>query len=119
MFTGRLPKFPDSFQFGVATADHQFEAYIDQFQDVTDVSESATNKTLRGRATDFWERYPEDIALAKSLGCTLFRFSIAWSRVERTPGNYSKEAFEDYRQLIEAICTLVSRQCRTIVQFTL
>ena len=23
----------------------------------------------RGRATDFWERYPEDVGLAKRLGC--------------------------------------------------
>ena len=118
MFTRRLPKFPDSFQFGVATADHQFEAYIDQFQDVTDVWERATNKTLRGRATDFWERYPEDIALAKSLGCTLFRFSIAWSRVEPTPGNYSEEAFEHYRQLIAAICAAGMEPVVTIVHFT-
>ncbi|QLE52362.1 glycosyl hydrolase family protein [Nostoc sp. C057] len=99
----RLTPLPSSFLFGVATADHQCEAYDSQFEDIRDVWERRRGITVRGRATDFWHRYAEDIALAQSLGCKSFRFSIAWSRVEPEPGKFSEEAFEHYRQVIETI----------------
>ena len=38
--------------------------------------------TPRGRGTDFWNRYEGDIAAAAGMGCKLFRFSIAWARVD-------------------------------------
>ena len=98
-----LPPLPESFMFGVATADHQCEAYDFRYEDIRDVWERRRNLTPRGRATDFWNRYAEDIANAKSLGCKMFRFSIAWSRVEPKPGEFNEEAFEHYHQLIEAI----------------
>jgi beta-glucosidase/6-phospho-beta-glucosidase/beta-galactosidase len=59
--------FPEDFMFGVATADHQCEAYEAQFEDIRDVWERRRGLTARGRATDFWDRYTEDIILAKSM----------------------------------------------------
>ena len=99
----RFPPLPKSFMFGVATADHQCEAYDSRYEDIRDVWERRRALTIRGEATDFWNRYAEDIALAQSLGCKIFRFSIAWSRVEPQPGQFSDEAFEHYRQVIETI----------------
>ncbi|MBN3897982.1 MAG: family 1 glycosylhydrolase [Nostoc sp. NOS(2021)] len=99
----RFTPLPPSFLFGVATADHQCEAYDSRYQDIRDVWEHRRALTVRGQATDFWNRYAEDIALAKSLGCRAFRFSIAWSRVEPEPGQFSEEAFAHYRQVIETI----------------
>src|SRR5579859_1903233 len=97
------PAFPESFLFGVATADHQVEAYMQATEDIRDVWEREQHLTVRGQATDFWNRYPEDIALARALGCRLFRLSIAWSRVEPAPGQYDEAAFAHYRQVLEAI----------------
>ncbi len=108
----------DSFMFGVATADHQCEAYDARFEDIRDVWERRRALTPRGRATDFWNRYPEDIALAKSLGCKAFRFSIAWSRVEPKPGEFSEEAFEHYRQVIETIRSHGMEPIVTLHHFT-
>ncbi len=48
-------------RFGVATADHQCEAY-DGHDDIRDVWERVRALVPRGRATDFWNRYREDIA---------------------------------------------------------
>ncbi len=94
---------PESFLFGVATADHQCEAYEAEYKDIQDLWEEKRNLEKRERATDFWHRYPEDINLAKDLGCKLFRFSIAWARVEPEPGKFNDAAFEHYRKLLEAI----------------
>ena len=71
-----LSKLPKSFSFGVATADHQCEAYIDDMQDIQDVWERERKLTLRQSATDFWNRYREDIDLAKGMGCKMFRISF-------------------------------------------
>ena len=68
---------PESFMFGVATADHQCEAYDANYQDIRDIWEQRRHLTRRGRATDFWNCYSEDIQLAQALGCKLFRFSLA------------------------------------------
>jgi beta-glucosidase/6-phospho-beta-glucosidase/beta-galactosidase len=98
-----IPPLPESFMFGVATADHQCEAYDPEFEDIRDVWERRRAFTLRGNATDFWNRYPEDIELARNLGCKAFRFSIAWSRVEPHPDQFNQAAFDHYRQVIATI----------------
>ena len=67
---GRLHDEP--FMFGVATSDHQAEAY-DNVDDIWDIWERTTGRVPRGKATDFWNRYAEDIESAKRLGCKMFR----------------------------------------------
>lgn len=89
--------------FGVATADHQAEAFDPRYADIRDVWDERKNLTVRGRATDFWNRYPEDVQLAKEMGCKVFRFSIAWARVEPEPGVYNDEAFAHYAEMIRTI----------------
>ncbi|HXW76122.1 MAG TPA: family 1 glycosylhydrolase, partial [Candidatus Eremiobacteraceae bacterium] len=88
------------FRFGVATADHQCEAY-DGHDDIRDVWERVRGLTPRGTATDFWNRYKEDIDLAKGLGCRAFRLSLAWARLEPEPGQWSDTAFSHYRDVLQ------------------
>lgn len=92
--------FPPAFRFGVATADHQCEAY-DGHDDIRDVWERDGHLTLRGRATDFWHRYQEDVDLARGLGCTIFRLSLSWARLEPEPGTWSDEAFDHYAAVLQ------------------
>jgi beta-glucosidase/6-phospho-beta-glucosidase/beta-galactosidase/ABC-type amino acid transport substrate-binding protein len=89
-------------RFGVATADHQCEAY-DGRDDIRDVWERASRLTPRGRATDFWNRYREDVDLAKGLGCTAFRLSLSWARLEPQAGVWDDEAFAHYRDVLQYI----------------
>ncbi|NMG06509.1 family 1 glycosylhydrolase [Brasilonema sp. UFV-L1] len=107
-----------SFLFGVATADHQVEAYDPRYRDIRDEWEERRGLTARGRATDFWNRYAEDIALAKSLGCKAFRFSLAWSRIEPQPGEFNEEAFDHYRELISTIRSHGMEPILTLHHFT-
>lgn len=92
----------EGFRFGVATADHQCEAY-DGHDDIRDVWERVRGLTPRGRATDFWNRYREDVDLAKGLGCTAFRLSLAWARLEPDAGAWSEDAFAHYRDVLQYV----------------
>jgi beta-glucosidase/6-phospho-beta-glucosidase/beta-galactosidase/ABC-type amino acid transport substrate-binding protein len=86
-------------RFGVATADHQCEAY-DGRDDIRDVWERVRGVTPRGRATDFWNRYREDVELARGLGCTAFRLSLSWARLEPQAGVWDDAAFAHYRDVL-------------------
>lgn len=95
--------FPPGFLFGTANADHQVEAHDPAREDVWDVWERCQGLTPRGRGTDFWNRYAEDIAAAARMGCRLFRFSVAWARVETAEGVFDAEALAHYRKVAECV----------------
>ncbi len=95
--------FPPGFLFGTANADHQVEAHDPAHEDVWDLWERCQGLTPRGQATDFWNRYEEDIAAAAAMGCKLFRFSVAWARVETAEGHFNNATFAHYRRLAECI----------------
>jgi len=116
--TRSMPSLPESFLFGVATADHQCEAYDPARQDIRDVWEREHRLVMRGRATDFEHRFGEDIELARQLGCKAFRFSIAWSRVEPSPGQFDAAALDHYRRLTQAIQSAGMEPVITLHHFT-
>ncbi len=95
--------FPKGFLFGTANADHQVEAHDPACEDVWDLWERCQGLTPRGRATDFWNRYEEDIAAAAAMGCKLFRFSTAWARVEISEGNFDEAGLAHYRRVAECV----------------
>jgi beta-glucosidase/6-phospho-beta-glucosidase/beta-galactosidase/ABC-type amino acid transport substrate-binding protein len=105
-----LPRLPDNFIFGVATADHQCEACIKGWEDIRDIWEPSVGKVERKNATEFWDRYKKDIRLAKELNCRAFRFSVSWSRVEAaeqiTLDHYSDMVDEIIHAGMEPVLTL-------------
>ena len=87
-------RFPDSFLWGGATAANQIEGShltdgkglstsdvqpMGAFGDIVPRSEGDFN--IKDVAIDFYNRYPEDIALFSEIGFSCLRLSIAWSRV--------------------------------------
>lgn len=106
------------FLFGVATADHQCEAYDPAHEDIRDVWEREQHQTPRGRATDFWNRYQEDVQLAADLGCRAFRFSVAWSRLEPQPGRFDPAVLQHYCDLVDAIAAHGMEPILTLHHFT-
>jgi beta-glucosidase/6-phospho-beta-glucosidase/beta-galactosidase len=104
--------------FGVATADHQCEAYDPRYPDIRDQWERNPGQIPRGRATDFWNRYQEDIRLAAALGCTMFRFSISWARVEPEPGVFNGEALDHYQAVVDAIREAGMEPMVTLLHYT-
>lgn len=94
--------FPEGFLWGGATAANQLEGGYDadgkglSIQDVmprgivAPPTEEPTADNLKLEGIDHFHRYAEDIALFAEMGFTVYRFSIAWSRIfpngdEQTP----------------------------------
>jgi beta-glucosidase/6-phospho-beta-glucosidase/beta-galactosidase/ABC-type amino acid transport substrate-binding protein len=110
---------PESFMFGVATADHQCEACNPECWDIRDWWEKDVTNVPRKHATDFWNRYKEDIELAANLGCNAFRFSIAWSQVQRKEEDkFDENAFKHYQSLIDTILAYDMKPVLTLHHFT-
>lgn len=109
--------FPKGFLWGVSNSAQQVEGGL------TNNSWAQWEKNGRvppvGKATDFYNRYEEDIALAKSLHLNAFRFSIEWSRVEPQPGKFDKKEIEHYRKLIQAVRKSGMEPVVTFLHYTL
>lgn len=115
----RRPRpFPRDFFFGVATSDHQCEAYEPKWEDVRDRWEKLNGRTPRGKATDFWNRWPEDVRRARELGCRAFRFSVAWARVEPEPGRFDDEVLRHYREMVDGVVAAGMKPIVTLHHFT-
>ncbi len=112
-----LPPLPDSFLFGTGNSDCQCEAYIEQFADIRDVWYEEHHLQPRLRATDFWNRYQEDIDHARDLGCKMFRFSVAWARVEPAPKQINQDALDHYSKVIDAILAAGMQPFVTLLHF--
>lgn len=120
--------FPEGFLWGGATAANQIEgAYAEggkglSIQDVLPKGDrespvsGPTPDNLKLEGIDFYHRYKEDIALFAEMGFTVFRFSVAWSRVfprgdEEVPNEeglafYSRVLDELERHGIEPLISL-------------
>ncbi len=93
MTTATTSAFPEGFLWGGATAANQLEGAYDEggkglsIQDVmprgimAPWTEGPTADNLKLEGIDFYHRYAEDIALFAEMGFTVFRLSIAWSRI--------------------------------------
>ena len=107
--------FPANFLWGGAVAANQCEGAYDEdgkgwsTQDLAPkgvvgaIKDHPTEDNLKLKGIDFYHRYREDIAMLAEMGFSVFRFSIAWSRIfpngdEETP-NEAGLAF--YDQLID------------------
>jgi 6-phospho-beta-glucosidase len=85
--------FPEGFLWGGATAANQLEGAYDQggkglsIQDVMPKggvaprSDGPTPDNLKLEGIDFYHRYAQDIDLFAEMGFSVFRLSIAWSRI--------------------------------------
>jgi 6-phospho-beta-glucosidase len=104
--------FPQGFLWGGATAANQIEgAYREggkglSIQDVmpkgitSPPTEAPTEDNLKLVGIDFYHRYAEDIALFAEMGFSVFRLSIAWSRIfpngdDQTPNEEGLAFYDD------------------------
>lgn len=96
-----LIKLPSDFLWGTATAGYQWEGG-DTASNWAAWERRGRVRERSGRAADGWDRYREDLDLARDMGMNAFRFSIEWSRLEPTPGRWDPEAVAHYRDLLKA-----------------
>ncbi|KAI0659352.1 beta-glucosidase 1A [Cubamyces menziesii] len=93
-------QLPSDFLWGYATAHGRLPSIWDTFSHAAGKIKDGTNGDF---ACDSWRRWDEDVALLKSSGATVYRFSLSWSRIIPNGGRddpINMEAIEHYRRLI-------------------
>ncbi len=104
-------RFPDGFQWGVATASYQIEgAYNEDNRGLSiwDTYAHQPGRTFNGDngdvACDHYHRYEEDFDLMAKLGIRAYRFSISWSRIfPFGAGAVNEAGLQFYDHIIDAL----------------
>ena len=117
--------FPDGFLWGTAASSYQTEGGVANnnwhFYERDDLGRPEPQRRFSdrcGAATDFWNRYEEDLDLAARLGVGAHRLSVEWSRVEPEQGRVDRAALAHYRRILEAQRARGLGVCLTLQHFT-
>jgi beta-glucosidase len=97
-----LPTLGPHFLWGVASAGFQCEGYAPDSNWSRHAASGATADPYRD-SVDFFHRYADDIALAKSMGVRVYRISVEWARVQPRPGEWDERGFAFYDRVIAAM----------------
>lgn len=94
--------FPRDFLWGASTAAHQIEGNNTN-NDWWQLEHVAADFGVQfsGDALDSYHRYEEDMTLLADAGCNAYRFSLEWSRIEPSPGKFSRAELAHYRRMID------------------
>jgi beta-glucosidase len=103
-------RFPDEFKWGVASASYQIEGGVSEggrLPSIWDTYSHTPGATRNGDtgdvADDHYHRWPEDVELLTELGVDMYRFSLAWPRLQPTGRGALNEAGVDfYSRLVDA-----------------
>lgn len=102
-------RFPQEFLWGASSSAFQIEGGWDEDGKGKTVADHNSFKKSERQAdskvaSDFYHHWKEDIALMKELGLTMYRFSIAWSRViPDGDGEVNEQGIQFYRQIIDEL----------------
>lgn len=99
---GAEQAFPQGFLWGVASAGYQYEGG-DTASNWAAWEKAGHGEHRINKAVDHWNRYEEDLNLAKSLGLNAFRLSIEWARIEPKKGQIDQAAVQHYHEVLSAI----------------
>lgn len=96
--------FDRSFMFGVGTSAYQVEGNstgTDWYQWEHTLDDCGTSRVndKAGIACDHWNKYKEDIQLLNELGVDIYRFSLAWDKIEPRRDQFDKQALEHYKDV--------------------
>ena len=103
--------FPENFIWGAATSSYQIEGAWDEDgkgESIWDRYSHTPGKVIDGStgdvACDHYHRWPEDIALMKSLGLKAYRFSMSWPRIlPDGRGRVNQAGLDFYSRLVDGL----------------
>ncbi|MFH0892539.1 MAG: glycoside hydrolase family 1 protein [Candidatus Falkowbacteria bacterium] len=103
-------EFPEGFLWGTATSAYQIEGGIKNDWSEWERSEVRIEKLKKegknpedyicGQACDSFNRYREDLDLAKSLNSNAIRLGIEWARLEPERGSWDVASINHYRSVL-------------------
>src|SRR5688500_10076604 len=101
--------FGDNFAWGISSAAFQIEGAWNQGGKGLSIWDEFSHKKGRIRngdtadiSCDFYHKFPQDLALMRSMNIQNFRFSISWSRIFPSgTGNVNKAGIDYYNRLID------------------
>lgn len=111
-------RFPKDFLWGAATSSHQSEGNNTN-NDWWQWEQHIPLKMHSGQACDEWNRFEDDFKLAGALGFTAHRFSLEWSRIQPSPGQFDTLALEHYRQMVLSLRSKGIEPIVTLNHFTI
>lgn len=115
--TGLGTKTGDRFLWGVSSAGYQAEGNETNSQWYY-WEQAGKTQHKSGKAVDFYNRYEEDILLAKAMGVNTFRLSVEWSRIEPQPGVIDQEQLAFYKNLVQTVRKHGMEPMVTLLHFT-
>lgn len=104
-------RFPDAFQFGVATSAFQIEGAWNEDgkgRSIWDTFGHTPGKVWRDIpgdvAVDHYHRFREDIAIMRDLGVDSYRFSLSWPRIlPEGTGRVNRAGLDFYHRLVDGL----------------
>lgn len=123
----KAARFPDGFLWGTATAAYQVEGAWKEDGKGESIWDRFTHTPgkVRGGVTgdvacDHYHRFPQDIALAKSLHLKSHRFSVSWPRVQPTgTGAPNARGLDHYSRYVDALLAAGLRPWCTLYHWDL
>ena len=110
-------KLPASFLYGAASSSHQVEG--NNINNDWWHEEQLGKLPKSGDATDHYNRFREDFALAKKIGLNAMRISIEWSRIQPEPDVWDMEEVAHYRKVLNEMKAKGLTRMVTLHHFTL
>ncbi len=106
-------KFPQGFLWGTANSAYQTEGgnvhsdwhyWEKSIRRQEDLKKAGLKPEdfLCGKACDFYNRYEEDFALAKSLNHNSIRIGLEWARIEPVEGEFSSAVLDHYEKILQS-----------------
>ncbi len=106
-----MTSFPEGFCWGTSTSSYQIEGAVAEGGRTASIWDTfcqqagvISDGSSGAEACDHYHRFEEDVALMKELGVSVYRFSVAWSRIQPdASGTFNPEGLAFYRRLVEAL----------------
>ena len=119
--TAFAPAWPSGFLWGTATAAHQVEGgnTRNDWARFERLPGKIAHGDTSGVAAGEWNKVAGDIALMRELGANAYRFSIEWSRLEPTEGQWDEAAWAHYVDEVSQLRAAGEEPVVTLLHFTL
>jgi len=120
-------QFPKEFLWGAATASYQVEGAWNEDgkgESIWDRFSHTVGKVKGGYsgdvACDSYHRYKEDVAIAKQLNLTSYRFSVSWPRIQASgSGSPNPKGLDYYKRLTDTLLEAKIRPLCTLYHWDL